>query len=204
MGCSKDSSTLTAAIGITLDGRHAIVETVIVWLAGLILANANHHVCLAWSFIAEGSGRFVSTDCHLGIAYVTLPASTEYVAQCSASNIGISTGSEARRIAFTIIRADTKEIGHVTGCTRGIDVLVHRTTEQCHISRAIDATAHRECCISIATSIDIITDSSPRVDDHVRIVFKNLSGTIGTVIHLGCSGQWVREIGVLIYCITCE
>ena len=184
---AEDATTLTTAVDITVDGRNAIEET-----GSREVTDDDMHlsvtVVLIVGHVADES--LVITD-------TTAPATAIDITSRTAQNIGIGTGREARRVTVAI-SADTKEIGHVAGGSRGIDVLIYRTTEQSHISRAIDTATHRGGNVSIATAIDIITDSSPFVDDHIRIVFINLCGAIGTVVHLGSSGQCVCEVGILI------
>ena len=134
VGRAIDGTALATTIGITLDSRHTVVETVVDGDLFLVRTDTDDHMRLAWSFIViiEGSRFPVGTDSHRGIAHVALPASAIDVTYRTTGNKGIGTGSEARRVAIAI-SADTEEVVYTSGSTCRINVFTDGTTKQCNV-----------------------------------------------------------------------
>ena len=82
VGCTKDRTTLTTAIGITLDGRYALIVAIAVGQCSLVLTDANDNVCLAKDI--RCSFRYFLVM----IAYITGPSASIDITRRTAFNIG--------------------------------------------------------------------------------------------------------------------
>ena len=82
VGSTKDRATLTTAIGITLNGRNAFVEAIVLRQGGLILTNSNDHMGLTKN-VTSGCGRRL-----IVITYVAFPAATIDVTNRTTFDIG--------------------------------------------------------------------------------------------------------------------
>ena len=111
VGCAKHSTTLTTAIGITLNGRHTFRISQCCrqscWLLSItqILTNTYYNIAFTKNIIVSGTGNReelrLSVYCYhfaLMLTDTTLPAATIDVTGCTTFDIGVGLGSESRFI----------------------------------------------------------------------------------------------------------
>ena len=181
MSLSEHGTTLTATVGITLDGRHTVKETVVSLrgtvaqhllqlidkiLIGLVRTDTDDHMGLA----KDVSGGFIRVK--VMIANIALPTAPVDVTTAATHDVGCGAGFEVLRV---------KSVVDAAQCAGSIDVLADGTAEQGDIGATVDIAAPCLSILAKATAIGIVHHFSALADDDVGVV---LIGLGFTVIHL--------------------
>ena len=110
MGRSKDGTTLTATIGITLHGGEAAGESRTVHIS-------NDHMRLAEDIVSRRI-----TDFSIVIAYIAFPTAAIDISTGTSLDVGISRSGETSGIVGSIIGTHAEEIVYRTSGTGSIDI----------------------------------------------------------------------------------
>ena len=170
VGRAEHSTTLTTAIGVTLDSRKTIDETGSVKLT-------NDDVSLT-----KDVTRRAFTDGSSMITYATFPTAAIDVTGRTTLNIGIGRSNE---IIVEIILGYFVFVVHRTYSTCCIEVLGYLTTKQGDIGGAVYITGIRSICITQtatvgvsaaqASVIHITADIGTCFDENVGVIFLAIS-----------------------------
>ena len=176
IGRSKHGTTLTATIGITLDGRNTVDKRSAIEVADDNMGLTRNIVC---GCIAD-STRMVS--------HCTCPSATIDVTTGTALDIGIGRCGEV----------SAKEVIDCSHSTGSIEVLIDLSTEQGDVGGTIDVTTTDKLvvCLTKSATISIVTYISTFVDDDVGVIslFSCCSFCVFAVIYLRFSGKRILQI----------
>ena len=207
ISCTEYSTTLTTAIGITLDGRNTIDEAVTVFLTDDNVSFTKDIACCC----------SINSSCV--IAYTALPTTAIDVTCCTALDIGIG---RSDKWLVEVISSYVVFVVYRTYGSCGVEVLCHFTTKKSNVGCSVDITSIGSISITQATTIGvcatettvihITADISALVDDHVGIVFLTVSGYCQDIVKT-CVGialtkrklnrlwcLWLWSCGLLICC----
>ena len=195
VGRAIHSTTLTAAIGIALDGGDAVGEAAAAEVA-------DDHIGLGGNIVVRGALHLVRT-CHwradqaIVQTYISFPAAAIDITAGAALDIGRGTGGEAIAICACVIRTYRgKCIVHGSCCTGSIDILLHRATEQSYIGMSPYVAAEWRATRTITATVSIVHHLGTFVDDNVgvvnilalRLFFLRVSGVV-SLVNLSLSHQ---------------
>ena len=160
MSCTEHGTTLTTGIGITLNGRNSLIETITIDTGCLFFLDTNYDIGFTINITGLTCiyGSFMMT-------YRTFPSAAIDITDRTAFDIGICFGHESLLSEFIL---------HATTGTAGIEVFLHRTTMQPDIGLTAD-----HCRSTQSATITIAHDSSPFIDIDVGI------GLLVKRIHMG-------------------
>ena len=171
VGCSEDRTTLTTAIGVTLDGWNTVNEAGTVFLT-------DDDVCFS-----KDVTRYRIADFSCVIAYATSPTATIDVTCRTTLDIGIGRSNEW---LVEVISSNVVFIVYRTYGSCGIEVFCYSSSKQgdvgcsVHVAGIGSVGITQTATIGIGTAettiIHIATDISALVDDDVGVVFPTVSG----------------------------
>ena len=167
MGFTKDSTALTTTIGITLDGRNAVIVTIIA-LCGiftrrlfqltqkirfrLIGADADDHISQTQDVVCGRTGDRKGFSCCV-FTHTTLITTAIYITQSTTFHKDIRSGNEILYIVFVI---------HWTTPAAAVHILANLTTMQTDVGRSADngfrtksATITVTCHVGTLVDMDI-------------------------------------------------
>ena len=131
VGSTENSTTLTATISITLDGRNTVCKGSTVWLT-------YNNVRLTGNIISIRSIDFSSM-----FAHTSSPATAIDITHLPTFDIGIAAGSEAINMFAIVVKtgsSNTQGISYSSTSTCSIEVLDNSSTQQINIGASINVT----------------------------------------------------------------
>ena len=159
MGLTEDATTLTTGIGITLNGRNTLQETIAIRQCSLVLADTDDHIGLTENIVRNSSNRFIM------IANITFPTTAIDVTHRTTFYIGCCTGGKTVRIRVAF-STNFVVIIHGTTGTTSINILIHCTTQQVNICRTTDNSIGTQ-----TSAVGIVDNRYSLMDMNVGIVF---------------------------------